>query len=63
MFTRIGRAEAARADAEDYEFRLADQEVGPGRLVPPVVVVTAGRSAGRCGHPERVTPSAPGDLS
>jgi hypothetical protein len=62
MFTRIGRAKAAHADAEDYEFRLVDQEVGPGWLVLPVVV-TAGRSAGRCGHPERVTPYAPGDLS
>jgi hypothetical protein len=62
MFICIGRAEAARADAKDYEFRLVDQEVGLGGLVPPVVV-TAGRSAGRCGHPERVTPYAPGDLS
>ncbi len=59
MFTCIGRAKAAHADAEDYEFRLVDQEVGLGRLVRPVVV-TAGRSAGRL---ERVTRYAPGDLS
>lgn len=57
MFIRIGRAEAARADAKDYEFRLVDQEVGLSGLVLPVV------AAGRCGHSGRVTPDAPGDLS